>query len=270
MQTNVTMLTPAADAGDITLTGGGNLTITSVGLIPLKKAVLSAKVAAAAAVASQATVVVGSAGAVSNSTTYSFGISQMVNGQLIQQVISSTTAASGSTSATVSADLKTKAKAFGFSFASWILSTSTITIVGSSTNPVFVVTNLSNAVTTQTVAGSVAVGDYNDVLAQGGTPVVGTTYDRYNFSITSNDVALGGASIVPVVTNGIIFVDKTTSATNATKFGIGWTNVTQGYTVNAGVAAAYTAVTGALDLTALKAALGITQGQNIFNQQTSA
>jgi len=268
MNTTVTMLTPAANAGDITLTGGGNLTITGVGLIPLKNAVLGAKVVAAAAVASNYTMLLPTIG---NNTTYAIAINQMVNGQMIQQVVSSTTPASGGTAATVTADLKLKAEAFGFSFASFTLSTLTITAVGSTTNPVFTISAVSNITTvTQAVAGSVAVGDFADVTALGGTPVVGTTYDRYNYNVTSNDIAVGGSSAIPIVSNGIIFVDKTTNGTNATTFGIGWTNVTQGYTVNAGVAAAYTAVTGAADLTALKAALGITQGQNSFNQQTSA
>ena len=92
MTTNVTMLTPAADAGDIVLTGNGSLTITGAGLIPLKTAKLGVKVAAAAAVASQSTIVLPTIG---NNTTYAFSFNQVVNGQLRQQVISSTTPASG-------------------------------------------------------------------------------------------------------------------------------------------------------------------------------
>jgi hypothetical protein len=270
MNTTVTMLTPTTNAGDITLTGGGNLTITSAGSIPLKNAKLGAKVVAAAAVASNYTILFPTIG---NSTTYAIAINQMVNGQLIQQVVSSTTPASGGTAATVTADLKLKAEAFGFSFASFTLSTLTITAVGSTANPVFTISAISNITTvTQAVAGSVAVGDYNDVLALGGTPVVGTTYDRYNYSVTSNDIAVGGSSAIPIVSNGIIFVDKTTNGTNATTFGIGWTNVTQGYTVAAGVAVNKAAITtaGATSAIALAAAINLQAGMDSFNQQTAS
>lgn len=269
MTTNVTMLTPAADAGDIVLTGNGSLTITGAGLIPLKTAKLGVKVAAAAAVASQATIVLPTIG---NATTYAFSFNQMVNGQLLQQVITSTTPASGGTAATVTADLLLKLTAFGFSLASFTLNTLTITAVGSTTNPTFVMRSLTNTTVTMTVAGSVAVGDYADVLAQGGTPVVGTTYDRYNYQTFPAIATIGGASATPIVNENIIFVDKTTSATNATKFGIGWTNVTQGYAVAAGVAQNKAALTtaGGTSAAALAAAIILQAGVDEFNQQTAS
>jgi hypothetical protein len=163
-----------------------------------------------------------------------------------------------------------KAEAMGFSFASFTLSTDTITAVGGSGNEIFVCRNISNTTVTRTVVGSYARGNTADVTAQGGTPAAGLSYSKFSILVGTVAPSDGGNSQNVVYQDYTLFVNE--AATNFSTFAQGYSNILNGYAVNGGVAPATAIAALSVPATATAAqTAALTQvaniyGVDIFNQ----
>jgi hypothetical protein len=272
--------TVAASAGDIVLTGNGQLAITGAPTIPLKLSRLGARRAAAAGVASVKVITL--ATTVVAGTRYAFTCSQEVDGQTVSRIISVT--ATSTSTAVVSAAMKTQLDNFGFEFASVVLSgtnDSVITITGAAGYETFTLANIANTTPSTTTPGNRAVGLGSVLLAQGLTGFTPANfYDAYPIEIGQELILDGGSRTQKATTPYTVYVNIGTnagspSATSAL-VAIGYSNVARGFIVNAGVAvptqaataAAIAAATG--DATIKAAVAPLAQiGVDVYNQRTS-
>jgi hypothetical protein len=112
---------------------------------------------------------------------FSFNIMQRVDDENLQATISVDSTNPGlSTDALVQAAFIKKATAFGFKITP-TSAAGVITLTAQAGYPKFKIVAISNGVAATSTAGVNAVGDFADVVAQGGTPTVGNTYSKYEF-----------------------------------------------------------------------------------------
>jgi hypothetical protein len=175
--------TVAASAADITL-AGSILTFTAndaglkiaIDYLNLKKPV----VARVAPVAETLQVDTFSYTYAANKV-FAFSLVQRVGDDNLQAVVSVDSTNPGlSTDALVYAAFIKKVTALGFKITP-TGGAGVVTLTAQAGYPKFKMVAVSNGVAATTTAGVNAIGDYADVVAQGGTPTVGNTYSKYEF-----------------------------------------------------------------------------------------
>jgi len=268
--------TVAASAGDLVLTGNGQLKMTGAPVFPLKSSRLGDRVAAAAAVAQVSTVTITAAA----NTRYAFVVTQKIGDDVMVRTISVRTGATAPTALSISNQFEKQLENNGLKVtATTALGVTTIT--ASAGYEVFSIADAGNTAVATTTPGSYAVGLGSVLNASGLSGFVAANYyDAYPVEIGSDVVLNGGLEQGTALTDYTVFVNIGTnpsspSATSAL-VAVGYNNVARGYVVNAGVAVATqaalaAAITAAADVAALKTALAPVSkiGVDSYNQKTS-
>jgi hypothetical protein len=268
--------TVAASAGDIVLTGNGQLKMTGAPVFPLKSSRLGDRVAAAAAVAQVSTVTVTAAA----NTRYAFVVTQKIGDDVMVRTISVRTGATAGAAVDISNQFEKQLESNGLKMtATTALGVTTITAAAGF--EVFSIANVSNTAVATTTPGSYAVGLGSVLNASGLSGFVAANYyDAYPVEIGSDVVLNGGIEQGTALTDYTVFVNIGTNAASPSAtsalVAVGYSNVARGFNVNAGVAVATqaataTAIAAATTVAGLVAAvapLGLI-GVNSYNQKTS-
>jgi hypothetical protein len=268
--------TVAASAGDLVLTGNGQLKMTGAPVFPLKSSRLGDRVAAAAAVAQVSTVTVTAAA----NTRYAFVVTQKIGDDVMVRTISVRTGATAGAAVDISNQFEKQLESNGLKMtATTALGVTTITAAAGF--EVFSIANVSNTAVATTTPGSYAVGLGSVLNASGLSGFVAANYyDAYPVEIGSDVVLNGGIEQGTALTDYTVFVNIGTNAASPSAtsalVAVGYSNVARGFNVNAGVAVATqaataTAIAAATTVAGLVAAvapLGLI-GVNSYNQKTS-
>jgi hypothetical protein len=268
--------TVAASAGDIVLTGNGQLKMTGAPVFPLKSSRLGDRVAAAAAVAQVSTVTITAAA----NTRYAFVVTQKIGDDVMVRTISVRTGATAGAAVDISNQFEKQLESNGLKMtATTALGVTTITAAAGF--EVFSIANVSNTAVATTTPGSYAVGLGSVLNASGLSGFVAANYyDAYPVEIGSDVVLNGGIEQGTALTDYTVFVNIGTNAASPSAtsalVAVGYSNVARGFNVNAGVAVATqaataTAIAAATTVAGLVAAvapLGLI-GVNSYNQKTS-
>jgi hypothetical protein len=267
----------AADSGDIVLSGDGQLAITGAPVTQLKISKLGTRISATAGVLQVSTVTIASTPAAN--TTYSFAITQEINGNTVARKVSVTTPAVAPTASNVSNQFKTQLDNLGLQVTSAVSggSSEVTTITAKAGYNKFTIVNLSTTTVATGTAGVYALGLGSNLLASGLTGFTPANYyDAY--PITQGSELILNAGFVEQLSQSTytVYVNIGTNPSsvgaNAAKVRIGYTNVAQGYAVAAGVVQNQAALTTAagVSVAALATAINLQAGQNSFNQQTAS
>jgi len=272
----------AASAGDIVLGGDGQLAIAGAPVTQLKISKLGTRISATAGVLQISTVTIATTPAAN--TTYSFAITQEINGNTVARKVSVTTPAVAPTASVVSNQFKTQLENLGLQVTVSVggSSDSVTTITAKAGYNKFTIVNLSSTTVATGTAGVYAVGLGSDLLAAGLTGFTPTNYyDAY--PITQGSEMILNAGFVEQLSQSAYTVyvnigtDPSSVSATAALVRIGYANVARGFNVNAGVAVATQAATAAAmaaagDVAALKAAVVPLAliGANVYNQATTA
>ncbi len=268
--------TVAASAGDLVLTGNGQLKMTGAPVFPLKSSRLGDRVAAAAAVAQVSTVTITAAA----NTRYAFVVTQKIGDDVMVRTISVRTGATAGAAVDISNQFEKQLESNGLKMtATTALGVTTITAAAGF--EVFSIANVSNTAVATTTPGSYAVGLGSVLNASGLSGFVAANYyDAYPVEIGSDVVLNGGLEQGTALTDYTVFVNIGTNAASPSAtsalVAVGYSNVARGFNVNAGVAVATqaataTAIAAATTVAGLVAAvapLGLI-GVNSYNQKTS-
>lgn len=267
---NTVLGTVAANSADISVSGG-QVTMAGITNIPFEASKFIAVVTPSAGTAGVASI----AYSFANSTNYTFTMQQYIPsfGTWLTRTFNYTSPSSGTTDAGMATLIKNWITNNGF-YTTNAGAASPVTATASASYPLLVAYSGNNVTVTMTTPAAPAVGNYDDLVNNFGVPaasvVSGNYYDRYQINTPVLSGNGNGNSTNTMTVTRYIFVNRGTSAsaasTNSDKLRVGYSNVCQGWTVNSGTAVSYVSVTGAADITALKAALGTTMGQNQFNQ----
>jgi hypothetical protein len=272
----------AASAGDIVLSGDGQLAITGAPVTQLKISKLGTRISATAGVLQVSTVTIATSPAAN--TTYSFVVTQNINGNILTRNISVTTPAVAPTASNVSNQFKTQLENLGLQVTVSVggSSDSVTTITAKAGYNKFTIVNLSSTTVATTTPGVYAVGLGSDLLASGLTGFTPTNYyDAYPIKQGSKLIVDGGFTEQVALSDYTVYVnvgtDPSSVSANSALVRIGYTNVARGFNVNAGVAvptqaataAAITAATADATLKAAVAPLALI-GANVYNQATTA
>ena len=266
----------AASAGDIVLSGDGQLAITGAPVTQLKISKLGTRISATAGVLQVSTVTIATTPAAN--TTYSFAITQVINGNTVARKVSVTTPAVAPTASNVSNQFKTQLDNLGLQVTVTVggTSDSVTTITAKAGYNKFTIVNLSSTTVATGTAGVYALGLGSDLLASGLTGFTPANYyDAY--PITQGSELILNAGFVEQLSQSTYTVyvnigtNPSSPSTNAGLVRVGYTNVAQGYAVAAGVVQNKAAITAAAatSTVALAAAINLQAGQNSFNQQTA-
>jgi hypothetical protein len=245
--------TVAASAGDLVLTGNGQLKMTGAPVFPLKSSRLGDRVAAAAAVAQVSTVTVTAAA----NTRYAFVVTQKIGDDVMVRTISVRTGATAGAAVDISNQFEKQLESNGLKMtATTALGVTTITAAAGF--EVFSIANVSNTAVATTTPGSYAVGLGSVLNASGLSGFVAANYyDAYPVEIGSDVVLNGGIEQGTALTDYTVFVNIGTNAASPSAtsalVAVGYSN------------AAATTVAG---LVAAVAPLGLI-GVNSYNQKTS-
>jgi hypothetical protein len=274
--------TVAADSGDIVLSGDGQLAIAGAPVTQLKISKLGTVISATAGVLQISTVTIATTPAAN--TTYSFAITQEINGNTVARKVSVTTPAVAPTASVVSNQFKTQLENLGLQVTVTVggSSDSVTTITAKAGYNQFTIVNLSSTTVATGTAGVYAIGLGSDLLAAGLTGFTPTNYyDAYPIKQGSKLIVDGGFTEQVSQSDYTVYVnigtDPSSVGANAAKVRLGYSNVARGFNVNAGVAVATQAATAAAmaaagDVAALKAAVVPLAliGVNEYNQTTTA
>jgi hypothetical protein len=266
----------AASAGDIVLSGDGQLAITGAPVTQLKISKMGTIIPATAGVLQVSTVTI--ATTLAANTTYSFAITQEINGNTVARKVSVTTPAVAPTASNVSNQFKTQLDNLGLQVTSAVGggSSEVTTITAKAGYNKFTIVNLSSTTVATGTAGVYAVGLGSNLLASGLTGFTPANYyDAY--PITQGSEMILNAGFVEQLSQSTYTVyvnigtNPSSPSTNAGLVRGGYTNVAQGYAVAAGVKQNKAAITtaGAVDSVALAAAINLQAGVNSFNQQSA-
>ena len=269
--------TVAASAGDIVLTGNGQLKMAGAPVFPLKSSRLGDRVAAAAAVAQVSTVTVTAAA----NTRYAFVVTQRIGDDVMVRTISVRTGATAPTALSISNQFEKQLENNGLRVtATTALGVTTITAAAGF--EVFSIADAGNTTVATTTAGSYAVGLGSVLNASGLSGFVAANYyDAYPVEIGSDVVLNGGLEQGTALTDYTVFVNIGTNAASPSAtsalVAVGYSNVARGFNVHAGVAVATqaataTAMAAATTVADLKAAVVPLAliGVNSYNQKTSS
>ena len=271
-----------ADSGDIVLGGDGQLAITGAPVTQLKISKLGTVISATAGVLQISTVTIATSPAAS--TTYSFAITQEINGNTVARKVSVTTPAVAPTASNVSNQFKTQLENLGLQVTVTVggTSDSVTTITAKAGYNKFTIVNLSSTTVATGTAGVYAIGLGSNLLAAGLTGFTSTNYyDAYPIKQGSKLIVDGGFTEQVAMSDYTVYVNIGTNPSsveaNAAKVRLGYSNVARGFNVNAGVAVATqtataAAMAAAADVAALKAAVVPLAliGVNEYNQATTA
>jgi hypothetical protein len=272
----------AASAGDIVLSGDGQLAITGAPVTQLKISKMGTRISATAGVLQVSTVTIATTPAAN--TTYSFAITQVIGANTVARKVSVTTPAVAPTASVVSNQFKTQLENLGLQVTVSVggSSDSVTTITAKAGYNKFTIVNLSSTTVATGTAGVYALGLGSDLLASGLTGFTSTNYyDAY--PITQGSEMILNAGFVEQLSQSTYTVyvnigtNPSSPSTNAGLVRVGYSNVARGFNVNAGVAVptqadTATAITNATADATLKAAVAPLAliGANVYNQATTA